>query len=61
MSDAERAVLGSIMLSRPAMIEVAEILQPTDFAVPMHETIYAAARRLLDEDAPTDVLSLIHI
>lgn len=40
------------------MVEVAEILQPTDFAVPMHETIYAAARRLLDEDAPTDVVSI---
>lgn len=58
MSDAERAVLGAVMLSRPAMVEVAEILQASDFAVPMHETIYAAARRLLDEDAPTDVVAV---
>lgn len=40
------------------MVEVAEVLQPSDFAAPMHETIYAAARRLLDADAPTDVVAV---
>jgi replicative DNA helicase len=58
MSDAERFVLGAVMLSRPALDEVAEILQPTDMAVGMHHTAYAAIRRLHDRDEPTDVVSV---
>ncbi|MGF3055637.1 replicative DNA helicase [Microbacterium sp. YY-01] len=58
VSDAEQSVLGAIMLSRNAMIEVAEILLPADFGAPMHETIFAAALQLLDADAPTDVVAV---
>lgn len=58
VSDAERCVLGAVMLSRSALDEVAEILSPADMAVPMHETIYAAVRRLQDNNAPTDVVAV---
>ncbi|WP_454113521.1 replicative DNA helicase [Microbacterium maritypicum] len=57
-SDAERYVLGAVMLSRPACDEVSEILQPADMATPMHETIYSAVRRLHDRDEPTDVVAV---
>lgn len=58
MSDAERYVLGAVMLSRPALDEIAEILSPADMSSPMHETIYAAVRRLHDLDAPTDTVAV---
>lgn len=58
MSDAERYVLGAVMLSRTALDEVAEILSPADMSLPMHETIYAAVRRLHDLDSPTDVVAV---
>jgi replicative DNA helicase len=43
--EAERAVLGSMILSDRAIEEVAEILQPEHFYRPIHETTY---RALLD-------------
>lgn len=46
------------MLSRNALDEVAEILTPGDMAVPIHETIYAAIRRLHDADQPTEVVAV---
>lgn len=58
MTDAERYVLGAVMLSRAALDEVSEILTPADMSSPMHETIYAAARRLHDQDKPTDVIAV---
>ncbi|OZB88895.1 MAG: hypothetical protein B7X41_05735 [Microbacterium sp. 14-71-5] len=58
MTDAERYVLGAVMLSRAALDEVSEILSPADMAVPAHETIYAAIRKLHDEDAPTGVIAV---
>lgn len=58
MSDAERYVLGAVMLSRGACDEVAEILQPSDMGVPMHEVIYSAIRRLHDLGQPTEVVAV---
>ena len=46
------------MLSRPALDEVSEVLGPADMGTPMHETIYAAIRRLHDQDKPTDVVAV---
>src|SRR5699024_12779664 len=40
--DAERSVLGAMMLSTDAIAEVSEILRPTDFYAPGHELIYTA-------------------
>lgn len=57
-ADAERAVLGAVMLSRAACDEVAEILQPSDMSSPKHEVIYSAVRRLHDRDEPTDTVAV---
>lgn len=56
--EAERFVLGSVMLSRAVCDDVAEILQPADMGESRHETIYAAVRRLHDRGAPTDVIAV---
>ena len=58
LPDAERYVLGAAMLSRTALDEVSEILSPGDLSVPVHETIYAAIRRLQDADQPTEVVAV---
>jgi len=58
LPDAERYVLGAVMLSRTALDEVSEILSPGDMSVPAHETVYAAIRRLQDADQPTEVVAV---
>lgn len=58
MTDAERYVLGAVMMSRTVLDEVAEIITPADMSSPMHEAIYAAVRRLHDREAPTDVVAV---
>lgn len=60
MSDAERHVLGAVMLSAAACDEVAEVLQPSDMGAQMHEVIYAAVRRLHDRDEPVSAISVEH-
>lgn len=54
--DAEKAVLGAVMVSRNALDEVAQILTGPDFYVPNHQTIYEAIRHLHDNDEPVDVV-----
>ncbi|WP_442311196.1 DnaB-like helicase N-terminal domain-containing protein, partial [Yaniella sp.] len=38
--DAERSVLGAMMLSTDAIAEVSEIIRPEDFYSPGHELVY---------------------
>ncbi|CAN5669700.1 hypothetical protein BH23CHL7_BH23CHL7_13230 [soil metagenome] len=38
--DAEQSVLGALLIDRDAIIEVADILRPTDFYRQAHGTIY---------------------
>lgn len=47
------------MLSRAALDEVSEVLNPGDFSVPAHEAVYAATRSLHDADKPTDVVAVV--
>ncbi|MDQ7877347.1 replicative DNA helicase [Microbacterium sp. QXD-8] len=56
--DAERSVLGAIMLSGDVLDEVLVIVQPGDFYDTKHETIYAAVRHLVEQAAPTDVVAV---
>lgn len=58
--NAERAVLGSMILSDNALEEVAEILQPEHFYRPTHETIYRALVDLHNEGAARDPIALTH-
>ena len=56
--DAERAVLGSILMSKAALADVSEIVTPGDFYRPAHETIYAAALALYARGEPVDVITV---
>ncbi|MFT0762013.1 replicative DNA helicase [Scrofimicrobium sp. R131] len=56
--EAEQAVLGSMMLSKDAIMEVAEILTSADYYQPAHETIHDTIVELSSQGAPTDVITV---
>lgn len=55
---AERAVLGSMMLSDAALAECLEILHPRDFARPAHKEIYAAVAAISGRGEHADPITV---
>jgi replicative DNA helicase len=56
--DSEQAVLGSILIDRDAIVEVADFLRPDDFYRQAHGRIYAAMLGLFERRAPIDVVTV---
>ncbi len=56
--DAERALLGSLLLKPDAIHDVSDIIQPDSFYAERHRYIFAAMRELADRGEPIDQLSL---
>lgn len=56
--DAEKSVLGSIILDKDALYEVLEILKPEDFYNDMHKEIYTAIVDLYRKSEPVDTLTV---
>lgn len=56
--EGERSVLGSLMLSKEAIMEVSEILTPRDFYQPAHETIYNCVIELAGRGEPVDPITV---
>jgi replicative DNA helicase len=56
--DAERSVLGSILIDKEAIVAVAELLQPTYFYDTQHVQIYEAMQSLYEKRQPIDVVTL---
>jgi len=56
--DAEKSVLGSILLDKDALYEVLEILKPEDFYNEMHKEIYSAVIELYRKSQPVDILTV---
>ena len=57
--DAERAVLGAILLEgREALPRVVEVLRPSDLYTEAHRAIYHAMLSLFDRGEPVDLLTL---
>lgn len=52
------SVLGSILIDKLAIVNVADIISPSDFYKPAHEKIYAAILELYQKNQPVDLLSL---
>lgn len=57
-NDAERSILGSVMLSRDAFDDVMEILRPGDFYRPAHELIFSAAVSVAGRGEPVDAVTV---
>ena len=56
--DAERSVLGSILLDKDAIIKVVDIVKPEDFYEFRHEMIYSAMLELFEGRKPIDIITL---
>jgi len=56
--DAERSLLGSLMLDKDAITKVADFLVPNDFYKDSHEEIYQAILDLFQKREPVDFLAL---
>ncbi len=56
--DAERSVLGALLIDKNAIHKVADLLNPQDFYTPVHEKIYGAVMELYGKSQPVDVLTL---
>ncbi len=56
--DAEQAVLGSILIDRDAIVEVAEFLRPDDFYRDANGRIYGAMLDLFERREPVDIVTV---
>lgn len=56
--DAERSVLGAILIDPDAIVKIADILSPESFYQQAHQYIYEAMENLYDERQPIDVVTL---
>ena len=56
--DAERSVLGAVMLNRRALMDVLEIVKSEDFYDPVNGEIYDAIWELYKESRPVDILTV---
>ena len=56
--DAEESVIGSMLLSQEAIVDVSEILNPKDFYKESHALIYRTALSLYASGEPVDPLTI---
>ena len=56
--DAERAVIGSVLMSANALDDCAEVLNPGDFYRPAHEAILRAALAVQGRQEPVDSITV---
>ncbi len=56
--EAEKSLLGCLMLDKDAIIRVADFISPRDLYRPSHQEIYKACQELFEKGEPIDLLSL---
>jgi len=56
--EAEKSVLGALLLDSEAMIKIGDILRPDDFYQPKHNRIFEAIRELFEKNTPIDTITL---
>lgn len=59
--DAEKSVLGAVLLDDKVMDDVATMLEPRDFSTRAHELIWQAMKYLYDNDKPIDIVTLVEM
>ncbi|MBP7768756.1 replicative DNA helicase [Candidatus Woesebacteria bacterium] len=57
-SDAERSLLGALLVDPEALVKVADLIGPESFYEQAHQTIYAAIEHLYEKRQPIDVITL---
>lgn len=56
--EAEQSVLGSLLLSKKAIIKIADLIKPEDFYRDTHRFIYETMLELFEKNEPIDVLTV---
>jgi replicative DNA helicase len=56
--DAERAALSAVLLDNQALVTVMEMLEPEDFYLDAHRTIFSSMREMFDKGTPVDLITL---
>ena len=56
--EAEKSVLGALMLDKNAIIKVADLITSEDFYQPSHSKIYKSILELFEKNEPIDILSV---
>ena len=56
--DAEKSVLGSLLINKDAIFRISDFLAPADFYKPAHAVIYEAVLGLFEKREPIDILSV---
>ncbi len=56
--EAEKSVLGSILIDKDSIEKVVDILRPDDFYIRQHQLIYQAMAKLLEKNEPIDILTV---
>ena len=56
--DAEKSILGAILIDKDAIGKVVDFLNPEDFYSPAHRIIFSTAINLFEKHEPIDLLSM---
>ena len=56
--EAEQSVLGSLLLSKKAIVKIADLIKPEDFYRDSHRFIYETMLELFEKNEPIDVLTV---
>src|ERR1700746_3858679 len=59
--DAERSILGGLMLEQEAWDDVSEVLADDDFYKPSHRKIFSAIRELHRREMPSDLVTVSNL
>src|SRR5277367_5053797 len=57
--DAERSILGAVLLDNHAFNDAAEHLRPEDFSIDSHRRIYSRMMDLAESSRPIDIITLV--
>ena len=57
--DAERSILGAVLLDNHAFNDAAEHLKPEDFSIDSHRRIYSRMMDLAESSRPIDIITLV--
>ncbi len=60
-AEAERAVLGSLLIDPDAVIKIANFVRPSDFFRERHQLLYDAMLRLNEQNEPIDYITLVNL
>lgn len=59
--DAERSLLGALLIDKDAVVKVAEFLRPEQFYRDVHQQIYEAILKLYEEREPVDLVTVTSV